>query len=286
MNNISRAISHEGSVIMIAIDSTSIVSDMEKLHKTSATASAALGRTLTAASLMGSLLKNEDDSVTIQVRGNGPIGIITAVADSYGNVKGRCENPLADLPINKDKGKLDVGGLVGKDGTLVIIKDLGLKEPYIGQIPLVNGEIAEDITAYYAYSEQIPTVCSLGVLVDKDLSIIAAGGFLLQLLPGATEEEISLIEKNISSIDTISSMIEKGLTPKEIIDIVMEGFNPEILDEFNASYYCDCNDNRMKEILLTLGKEQLDEAVLEDGFIEIVCGYCNKKYRYTLEELR
>ena len=285
MENVVRAISKFGSIIIVAIDSTLIVRRMEKLHKTSATASAAFGRTLTAASLIGSLLKNEEDSVTVQIRGNGPIGVITAVGDYMGNVRGRCENPYADLPLNFTTNKLDVKGIVGEHGTLIVTKDIGLKEPYIGQIPLVSSEIAEDITAYYAYSEQIPTVCSLGVLVDKDLSIKSAGGFLLQLLPGANEDEISLIEKNISNIESVTSMIEKGFTPKDIIDCVMNGFDMEILDEYTALYICNCNDSYMQDILKSLPKEQLEEAVLEDGFIEIICSYCNTRYRYKPKDL-
>ena len=284
-NNMVRAISKAGFAMIIVSDSTESVREMERIHKTSATASAAFGRTLTAASLMGCLLKNENDSITVQFRGNGPIGIVTAIGDYYGNVKGRCENPYADLPLNSLTKKLDVGNLIGKDGTLVIIKDMGLKEPYIGQVPLVSGEIAEDITAYYAYSEQIPTVCSLGVLVDKDLSIKAAGGFLLQLLPGADEEEISLIEKNIASLDSITTLLEQGMTPKDIVNTVLNGFDPEILDEMHSAYLCNCNREHMKNVLKGIEKEQLIEAALEDETVEIVCGYCNQKFRFELDEL-
>ena len=286
MNNIVRAISKDGSIMIITINSTGIVSEMERIHKTSATASAALGRTLTAASLMGCLLKEEAASITLQIRGSGPIGIITAVSDYYGNVRGRCENPLADLPVNSEKGKLDVGALVGKEGSLVVIRDSGLKDPYIGQIQLETGEIAEDITAYYAYSEQTPTVCALGVLVDTDLSIKAAGGYLLQLLPGAEEGEIGLIERNIASARSVSSMIDSGLSVRDIIGIVMNGLEPEILNEYEATYRCTCSREKMQEILAGLGKEQLEEAVLEDGNIEIVCGFCNTRYRFTLKDFQ
>ncbi|MCL1830398.1 MAG: Hsp33 family molecular chaperone HslO [Oscillospiraceae bacterium] len=286
MSNVIRCISKDGFVIVVAVDSTSIIAEMERIHHTSATASAALGRTLTAAVLMGSLLKNETDSVTLQIKGDGPIGGIIAVCDYDLNVRGECDYPLADLPINPITKKLDVGKLVGTEGQLIVSKDIGMIEPYVGQVPLVSGEIAEDITAYYAYSEQVPTVCSLGVLVDRDLTIKVAGGFLLQLLPGATESEIELIEKNLIAKESISSLINNGLSPKDIAFQIMEGLNPEVLDELESSYSCHCTEQYMRNILISLGQEQQDAAVLEEGYIEIVCGYCQTKYRFTLDQLR
>ena len=206
MSRLIRAISENGGVIFSAIDSTEIVAEMERIHKTSAVTSAALGRLLTAGALMGAMLKSPENSITLRVKGDGPAGLLLAVADGAGHVKGMVENPVVEIPLRAD-GKLDVGSAVGKDGTLSVVRDLGMKEPYIGQIPLVSSEIAEDITSYYAVSEQIPTVCALGVLVAPDLTIRRAGGFLLQLLPGATEEEISRLEANVASMKSVTQML-------------------------------------------------------------------------------
>ena len=208
MGNMIRGISENGGVIFCGVDSTNLVRTMEQIHKTSAVTSAALGRLLTAASIMGIMLKNSKDSITLRVNGGGPAGTVLAVADGMGCVKGYVENPVVEIPLRPD-GKLNVGGAVGRDGTLSIVRDLGLKEPYVGQIPLVSGEIAEDITSYYATSEQIPTVCALGVLVDPDLTISCAGGYLLQLLPGATEEEITMLEKNIANVPSVTTLLQQ-----------------------------------------------------------------------------
>ncbi len=272
-------------MLVCAIDSTEICREMERFHKTSATASAALGRLLTAAALMGCMLKSEEDSVTLKVNGGGSIGTVTAISDCDGNVRGTCDFPLADLPLNKANGKLNVGALVGTEGTFTVIKDLNLKEPYIGQTPLVSGEIAEDVTSYFAVSEQIPTVCALGVLVNPDLTIKAAGGYILQLLPGASEEEISLIEKNISKLKNVSTLIDEGKTPTEIAFSVLEGFEPEVLDESAARYKCNCSRTKMTKALISIGREELERLADEQDETEIVCGYCNSKYLFSREEL-
>lgn len=206
MSRLIRAISENGGVLFCAVDSTDIVREAERIHKTSAVTSAALGRLLTAASMMGVMLKSEKDSLTLRIKGGGPSGTVLAVSDGAGNVRGYVEQPVVELPPRAD-GKLDVGGAVGRDGTLSVVKDLGMKEPYVGQVPLVSGEIAEDITAYYAVSEQTPTVCALGVLVDRDLSILTAGGYLLQLLPGASDAEITHLEQNVAALPSVTELL-------------------------------------------------------------------------------
>lgn len=284
--NIVRTISKNGGVLVCAIDSTEICKEMERLHKTSATTSAALGRLLTAAALIGCMLKSEEDSVTLKVNGGGAIGTVVAISDCDGNVRGTCDFPLADLPLNTANGKLNVGALVGTEGNLTVIKDIGLKEPYIGQVPLVSGEIAEDVTGYFAQSEQIPTVCALGVLVNPDLTVKAAGGYLLQLLPGASDEEISLIESNISKLKNVSALIDEGKSPTEIAFSVLDGFEPEVLDETAARYKCNCSNKKMTKALISIGREELERLADEQEETEIVCGYCNSKYLFSSEELR
>ncbi len=284
-NNIVRTISKNGGVIVIAIDSTDICREMEQIHKTSATASAALGRLLTAAALMGCMLKGEEESVTLKLKGGGAIGSVIAISDFKGNVRGTCDFPQADLPLNKKNGKLNVGGLVGTKGNLSVIKDLGLKEPYIGEIPLVSGEIAEDVTSYFALSEQIPTVCALGVLVNPNLTIKAAGGYILQLLPGATEEEITLIEDNIAKLKNVSALIDEGKTPEEIAFLVLNGFEPNVLDKTRAEYRCNCSRHKMTKALISIGKDELVKLSKEQKETEIVCGYCNSKYDFTDKDL-
>ncbi len=285
MGKLVRTISHEGGVICLAVDSTDAIAKMEQFHKTSAVITAAEGRLLTAASIMGTLLKSKDDSITLRMEGNGPVGHLIAVSDGSGNVKGYMTNPVVELPLN-EKGKLDVAGAVGNDGFLYVIRDMGMKEPYIGQVPIVSGEIAEDITSYYAVSEQIPTVCGLGVLVAEDLSVKAAGGFLVQLLPGATDEEIDMLEANIAKLKPVSQMIEEGMSPQEIAFQVLEGFEPELLDEYNMDYVCDCCRDRVERALMSIGKKELLEMAKEEKQIEVGCQFCDKKYIFTSHQLK
>lgn len=285
MGELVRAISENGGIIALAIDSTDIVSQMERTHRTSAVVTAALGRLLTAASLMGSMLKAENDSITLRVNGGGPAGSLFAVTDYMGNVRGYVSQPIVELPLNKF-GKLDVSGAVGREGTLSVVKDIGLKDPYVGQIPLVSGEIAEDITAYYATSEQTPTACGLGVLVDTDLTVISAGGYLLQLLPGVTEEEITQIEKNIQGMPPVSSMLRDKMTPEDICNRALEGFNPQILDKTNCKYKCDCSRERVEKALLSLGKEEIKAMIDENKTQSVNCHFCNKVYRFNTNELK
>ena len=284
MDNLYRYITHDGSAVLNVLDSTEVIRKMEQYHHTSATASAALGRVLTAASMMGYGLKSPDDSMTLMIRGDGLIGAITAVADGMGHVRGYCDNPYADLPENS-KGKLDVGGIVGA-GTLYVVQDMGLDTPYVGQIELVSGEIAEDITAYYAYSEQLPTVCSLGVLVDTDLTIKRAGGFLLHLLPGAEESVIETVEKNIKDLPGMTDMLMSGMTADEIAARVLDGLEPELLDSAEVEYRCSCSRERMERVLISLGREELERLAEEQEETEIVCHFCGTAYRFSREEIR
>ncbi len=285
MGELVRTISENGGIIALAIDSTDIVYQMERTHRTSAVVTAALGRLLTAASLMGSMLKAQDDSITLRINGNGPAGSLIAVTDYMGNVRGYVSQPIVELPLNKF-GKLDVSGAVGKVGTLSVIKDIGLKDPYVGQIPLVSGEIAEDITAYYATSEQTPTACGLGVLVNTDLTVISAGGYIIQLLPGATDDEISQIEKNIQAMPPVSTMLRDKMTPEDICKRALEGFNPQVLDRMNCKYKCNCSRERVEKALLSLGAGEIEEMIKEEKTQEVNCHFCNKIYRFNSNELK
>ena len=285
MANLIRGLSENGGVVFCGVDSTELVRCAEQLHTTSATCSAALGRLLTGASLMGSMLKDDGDKVTLRVQGGGPAGVLIACTDGTGNVKGCIDNPLVELPPKAD-GHLDVGGAVGRSGVLTVIRDNRLqKEPTVGQVPLVSGEIAEDLTRYYATSEQIPTVCALGVLVDKDLSILCAGGYLLQLLPGATDAEIDTLEKNIAAMPSVTEMLRAGKTPKDMMELAMAGFAPQVLDERTVGYQCDCSEERTKGMLLSLGRRELVKMRDEDPPCEVVCYFCHSRYQYDLNDL-
>ena len=285
MANLIRGLSENGGVVFCGVDSTDIVRRAEQLHTTSATCSAALGRLLTGASLMGAMLKDDRDQITLRVSGGGPAGVVIACTDGTGNVKGCIDNPLVELPT-KANGHLDVGGAVGTDGVLTVIRDNKLqKEPTIGQVPLVSGEIAEDITSYYAVSEQVPTVCALGVLVDRDLTILCAGGYLLQLLPGATDEEITRLEQNIAAMPSVTEMLRAGKTPKDMMEMAMAGFDPEVLDQRQVEYRCDCSTQRTREMLLSLGRKELEKMRDEDPHCEVVCHFCHTKYEFDLNQL-
>lgn len=285
MANLIRGLSENGGIVFCGVDSTQIVRRAEKLHTTSATCSAALGRLLTGASLMGAMLKDSRDQITLRVSGGGPAGVVIACTDGTGNVKGCIENPLVELPPRAD-GHLDVGGAVGKDGILTVIRDNKLqKEPTVGQIPLVSGEIAEDLTSYYAYSEQVPTVCALGVLVDKDLSIACAGGYLLQLLPGATDDEITRLEQNIAAMPSVTEMLRAGKTPQDMMELAMAGFDPQVLDEREVAYQCDCSAERTKDMVMSLGRKELETMRDEDPHCEVVCHFCHTKYEFDLNDL-
>ena len=285
MKNMVRGLSENGGVIFCGVDSTEIVRTAEQMHHTSATASAALGRLLTAASMMGMMLKENDDTLTLRVEGGGPAGTLIAVSNGLGMVKGCITNPRADAPA-KANGHLDVGGIVGNTGTLSVIRDSkAMANPAIGQVPLVSGEIAEDITSFYATSEQVPTVCALGVLVDPDLTVRCAGGYLLQLLPGATEEEISQLEHNLAVMPSVTHMLDAGKTPEDMMYMLMEGFTPNVLDEHEVAYRCDCSEERTKIILKSLGRKELVKLRDEDPVCQVECHFCDHKYTFDLNQI-
>ena len=284
MGRIVRVITKNASVVCSAIDGTDIAARIEQINKSSAVCTAALGRLALGTSLMGFGLKNAGDTLTMRIDGGGAIGTMIAVSDSYGNVKAYMSNPVVELPLN-DKNKLDVGGAVGRDGTLTVIKDMGLKEPYSGQIPLVSGEIAEDITQYLAVSEQTPGACALGVLIDTDLTVKCAGGFLLQILPFTPDETIDRIEQNLKNITSVTALLEKGMTAEEIAKLPLEGLEPDVLDDFEVNYVCDCSRERTERMLISLGKDDLEELA-HDEVTEVSCNFCDKKYRFTADEIR
>lgn len=284
MSKIVRTISKDASVVASAIDAKAIVSEIERIHKPSAVVTAALGRLSIAASLIGNGLKGDNDSVTIRMDGGGLTGILIAVADSRGNVKSYVNNPIVEIPLNKF-GKLDVAGAVGSEGTLSVVKDLGLKEPYVGQVPIVSGEIAEDIASYFAVSEQIPTVCGLGVLVNPDLTVRAAGGYLIQLLPFADESCIDILEANVNKLPPVTAMLDSGMTSEDIAKRVLDGLEPEVLDSLDVSYRCDCSKERVERALISLGREELVKMAEEEEKIEVCCHFCDKKYVYSKDEI-
>ncbi|MBQ3378828.1 MAG: Hsp33 family molecular chaperone HslO [Clostridia bacterium] len=278
-----RAITSELSVRAFAIEGKDIVEHARKVHGLSVLSTVALGRALLGASMMGCLLKTETDSLTMQVRGDGPLGSIIAVSDYLGNVRGYVDNPSLELPPASN-GKIDVGGAVG-NGDLIIIKDLSMKEPYIGRIRLQTGEIAEDITHYFAKSEQVPTVCALGVLIGEDLSVKAAGGFMIQLLPYTEDKIIDLIEKNIAKLPPVTALLSQGYTPKMILQRALEGLETEVLQMDSIDFVCKCSKERMSKALISLGKKELSDIIREQGDAQLVCHFCNKHYDFGREEL-
>lgn len=284
MGKVVRTITEDGGILCCALDSTDMAAAAEQIHTTSAVVTAALGRLMTACSMMGTMMKSTKDSVTIRLVGNGPMGSAIAVADGIGNVRGYVQNPVVELPLNP-QGKLDVAGAVGKEGMLYVIKDMGMKEPYVGQTPIVSGEIAEDITYYYATSEQTPTACGLGVLVNPDLTVQSAGGYLVQLMPGVEEEAISRLEENLKNLPPISAMLADGKTPEEIAFKVLEGFNPNLLDEYDVEYRCDCSRERVERALISLGSKELEEMATSDEPCEVGCQFCSNKYHFSKEDL-
>lgn len=284
MSIITRAITSDGSARIIFANTTDIVQKAMELHSLSKTATAALGRALTAASLMGSLLKDKENSLTLQFKGDGPLGTVMCVSDYKGNVRGYVENPSAELAPN-EKGKLDVGGAIGKNGTLYVIKDMGYKEPYIGMCPIVSGEVAEDVTEYFATSEQTLSVCSLGVRVSQEKRCKAAGGFLIQLMPMADEETVSTIERNIALIDSVSAIIEKGGRAEDVIASCFAGIEYEMFDEFDIGYVCNCSREKYEKALITLSADDFESLGEDKAPIEAVCRFCNKKYSFTYEYL-
>jgi molecular chaperone Hsp33 len=277
-------ITSDGAVMASAITGREMVETARQIHKTTPVATAALGRTLMGTSMMGNQLKGEDNSVTVQFRGTGPLGMITCVAESSGDVRGYVQNPQVFLPLN-DLQKLDVGTAVGREGTLTVMKDLGLKEPYIGQVPLVSGEIAEDLTAYFATSEQFPTACALGVLVDTDQSVKAAGGYLIQLLPGADDAVIEKVERGVRRSGYVTNHFAAGTTPLELVKDILSEFEVEELETVPVAYRCDCSRERVQRALISLGKEELTDILQKQGACSLGCQFCGKQYRFDKNEL-
>lgn len=275
----------EGLPIRIfAVDSKNTVNAARKIHNLSPVACAAMGRLLSASALMTLMLKNDRDKLTVQINGSGPIGKIIIVGNNKGHVKGEIYNPNILMPLNKI-GKLDVAGAIGA-GTLTIIKDIGLVYPYCGQVELVSGEIAEDIAYYFAISEQTPSVVALGVLVDKDLKIKASGGYIIQLLPDCDEEIIDFLEQRIKEIPSITELISGGMSPKEVLEYIFEGHILEVLEKKELNYFCDCNRERLEKVLISLGKDELEDIISKDEGIELICHFCNKKYFFNKVEVR
>lgn len=279
-----RAIAANGQVRAFAAYTKNTVETARQAHNTSPVVTAGLGRLLTAGAMMGSMMKGDRDVLTIKAEGSGPVGHYLVTADSKGNVKGYAANPNVILPANA-AGKLDVGGSLGV-GLLTVIKDLGLKEPYTGTCELVSGEIAEDLTYYFASSEQTPSSVGLGVLMTKDNTVNVAGGFIIQLMPDATEETISIIEKKISTIKSVTSMLENGLDPEGIINLILGGLDPEILDKMPVRFYCNCSKERVSKALIAIGRKELDNIIEENEPIEVKCHFCNKAYNFTVDELK
>ncbi len=283
-DRIIRAVTCDGAIKILAMTARETVEEARRIHDLTPLTSAALGRTLVAASLLGNDLKGENDTITVRIDSDGPIGSIVAVSDSLGYVRGYCKNPQADLPVRESDRKINVSGGVG-NGTLSIIKDLGMKEPYIGQTQLVSGEIAEDITAYLATSEQIPSVCALGVLVERDWSIRAAGGYIIQLLPGVYDDEIDRLEECIKKARAVTECLDEGMSLEEILETTLTGFEIEVLDEYEVGYKCTCSRERTRGVLMSIGAEELRTIAEEDGQAEVNCQFCDNKYLFNKEEL-
>ena len=280
-----RGMSMDGFVKVVAIRSTEMVRRGAEIQKTTPNATAAFGRALTAASMMGNMQKVENGSMTLQVRGGGPIGTITVVSDPVGNVRGCVTEPRVPL-VEKFPGKLDVGATVGTDGTLTIIRDLQMKEPYIGSIKLVSGEIGDDVTAYFAQSEQTPTVCALGVLVDTDMSVKVAGGYLIQLLPGAPDEIIDVLERGIQRSGAVTKMLSDGMSPEDMLGQVCGELGVVFMETTEVSYKCYCSRERVEAVLLSLGRKELEEIAAEGEAFPVECQFCDTVYKFTPDEIR
>ena len=284
MDILTKAVTKDGFMRIYAVTSKETVETARKIHNTTPVVTAALGRILTAGILMGSMLKTENADLTLQIKGDGPAGLIIAVAKSDGFVKGYVENPYVDLPLNS-QGKLDVGGAVGKNGYISVIKDLKMKEPYIGRVPLKTGEIGDDIAFYFAQSEQVPSVVALGVLVDTDWSVKTAGGFIVQVMPGCDEKNLEILEKKISEIESVTSLLADGMKSDEMVKYIMSGFEVDILESKEVGYRCDCSRERMYRALKSLGKDEIRAIIEEDGRAEVNCHFCNRSYIFGKYEL-
>lgn len=284
-DRIVRAITSDGMVKATAICSRDLTERARQIHHTLPVGTAALGRTLAAASMMGNAMKGEGASITLQIKGGGPLGNVLAVSDTDGNVRGYVANPGLDLPLRED-GKLDVGTAVGHEGTITVIKDLNMKDPYVGTIDLMGGEIAEDVAAYFVESEQIPTACGLGVLVERDQSVRAAGGYLIQLLPGADEDTITKVEGGIMAAGSVSAILDKDPDPEALLRTVMSDFDLEILQSSPVEYRCYCSRERVERALISLGAEELENILKEQGPCQLTCQFCDALYDFNSDQLR
>ena len=280
---IVRATAGNTQIRAFAAVTTNLVEEARVHHQTSPVATAALGRLLTGGVMMGSMMKNDTDMLTIQIKCSGDIEGLTVTADSQGNVKGYVFNP--DVMLPPKNGKLDVGGALGQ-GVMTIIKDMGLKEPYVGQVALQTGEIAEDLTYYFAASEQVPSAVGLGVLMNKDNTVRQAGGFIVQLMPFAEESTIAKLEENVQKITSVTNLLEEGHTPESLLEKVLEGFDMEINEKVPTEFYCNCSRERVEKALISIGRKELNEMIQEGKSIEMNCHFCNKNYEFTVEELK
>ena len=278
-----RATAADAQIRAFAATTRQMVETARQKHDTSPVVTAALGRLLTAGSMMGSMLKGEEDLLTLQVTGDGPMGGMTVTADSKGHVKGYANEPQVILPANS-QGKLDVGGAVGS-GILRVIQDSGLKDPYVGQTVLQTGEIAEDLTYYFATSEQVPSSVGLGVLMERDNTVRQAGGFIVQLMPFAEEETISRLEQNLGKIRSVTSMLDEGLTPEELLGLVLEGMDIQFRDTCEVEFSCSCSKERVEKALISIGREERDKMIADGEPIEVKCHFCNKGYQFSVQEL-
>ena len=285
MDQIIRMIAKDAPVKASAISARDLVERARNIHTLLPVATAALGRTLMGASMMGDALKEEKGALTLQIKGGGPLGTVLAVSDSEGNVRGYVQDPFVEL-MEKEKGKLDVGAAVGTTGTLTVIKDIGLKEPYVGSIGLFSGEIADDIAMYFVESEQIPTACALGVLVGVDQSVTSAGGYLIQLLPGADESVIEKIEAGVHRVGSVSRAMESGMSAEELLRAVLSDFELEVLETHPVEYRCYCSRERVTRALISMGKDELNSMIEEQGSAELTCQFCDAVYNFSEEELK
>ncbi len=288
MDTLVRAMTSDGLVQAVAVSTRELTERARQIHATLPVATAALGRALAAASMMGNALKVPEGSVTLHLKGDGPLGTVLAVSDSLGNVRGYVQQPQVDLPLRSD-GKLDVGGAVGHHGTLTVIKDLGLKEPYTGGVELVGGEIAEDLAAYFVESEQIPTACALGVLVDRDQSVLAAGGYLIQLLPQAGtagEDVIEKVERGVLASGAVTGLLREDADPEAMVRRVLSEFEVETLERSPIAYRCYCSRDRVEKALIALGREELESILRDQGGCELTCRFCDTVQRFTVEDLK
>ena len=284
MDEIVRMMTRDGTVKAMAITGRALTERARQIHKTLPVATAALGRTLMACSMMGDMLKGEDDSLTLRINGGGPLGTITAVSDSSGNVRGYVQNGQVDLP-RKGPAKLDVGAAVGRDGYLTVIRDLGLKEPYVGSVALVSGEIAEDLTSYFVESEQIPTACALGVLVDRDQSVLCAGGYILQILPGADGAVIDRLEEAVGKLGPVTEVLRGGADARALLERLLDGMEPELLERSPVTYRCYCSRERVERAIVSMGAKEIQDMIDAQGEAEVTCQFCDQVYRFSREEL-